>query len=27
NGKKYAAGIALGIDGKNLQSQFLVQAD
>lgn len=26
-GKKYAAGIALGIDGKNLQSQFLVQAD
>ncbi|EHP7907748.1 DUF1983 domain-containing protein [Escherichia coli] len=27
NGKKYAAGIALGIDGKNLQSQFLVQTD
>ncbi|SLQ82518.1 putative phage tail protein [Klebsiella pneumoniae] len=27
DGKKYAAGIALGIDGKNLQSQFLVQAD
>lgn len=27
NGKKYAAGITLGIDGKNLQSQFLVQAD
>ncbi|EPG3105651.1 phage tail tip fiber protein [Klebsiella pneumoniae] len=27
NGKKYAAGIALGIDGKNFQSQFLVQAD
>lgn len=27
NGKKYAVGIALGIDGKNLQSQFLVQAD
>lgn len=27
NGQKYVAGIALGIDGKNLQSQFLVQAD
>lgn len=27
NGQKYAAGIALGIDGKNAQSQFLVQAD
>ncbi|MEW2741555.1 phage tail protein [Providencia rettgeri] len=26
-GQKYAAGIALGIEGKNLQSQFLVQAD
>ncbi|HBM2881111.1 TPA: DUF1983 domain-containing protein [Klebsiella oxytoca] len=26
-GKKYAAGIALGVDGKNQQSQFLVQAD
>lgn len=26
-GQKYAAGIALGIDGKNQQSQFLVQAD
>lgn len=26
-GKKYAAGIALGVDGKSLQSQFLVQAD
>ncbi|MGI4644880.1 phage tail tip fiber protein [Klebsiella pneumoniae] len=27
NGQKYAAGIALGVDGKNMQSQFLVQAD
>ncbi|WP_407284719.1 phage tail tip protein [Raoultella ornithinolytica] len=27
NGQKYVAGIALGIDGKNLQSQFLVQAE
>ena len=27
NGLKYAAGIALGVDGKNMQSQFLVQAD
>lgn len=27
NGQKYAAGIALGVDGKNTQSQFLVQAD
>ncbi|WP_272661385.1 phage tail tip fiber protein [Providencia sp. PROV089] len=26
-GQKYAAGIALGIEGKSLQSQFLVQAD
>ncbi|MGS5488295.1 phage tail tip fiber protein [Klebsiella quasipneumoniae] len=26
-GQKYAAGIALGVDGKNQQSQFLVQAD
>lgn len=26
-GKKYAAGIALGVDGKSLQSQFLIQAD
>ena len=26
-GQKYAAGIALGVDGKSLQSQFLVQAD
>ncbi|WP_112132994.1 phage tail protein, partial [Klebsiella pneumoniae] len=24
NGQKYAAGIALGVDGKNMQSQFLV---
>jgi len=27
DGKKYASGIALGIDGKSLQSQFLIQAD
>ncbi|MEY0334698.1 phage tail protein [Providencia rettgeri] len=27
DGKKYASGIGLGIDGKTLQSQFLVQAD
>lgn len=27
NGQKYAAGITLGVDGKNMQSQFLVQAD
>ena len=27
NGQKYAAGIALGVDGRNMQSQFLVQAD
>ena len=26
-GQKYAAGIALGVDGKSQQSQFLVQAD
>ncbi|WP_052956431.1 phage tail tip fiber protein [Moellerella wisconsensis] len=27
DGKKYASGIGLGVDGKTLQSQFLVQAD